>query len=439
MAAHYVRVESLPMLPGKLPVVGHMPRLITNFAETLLAARERFGPLFRIDMGRIHDLVVIADIEGMSLLSNRQASSDVMAQAGGAVLADSILTQDGPPHWRLRSVMQRTFSPRGLDMTTVGGLIAEETQRCITAWRPGEAIHVHRDMRLLTLAILFRMIGCETQDLGEWTTLFSRLNLGALPVPGFPLLATRAQDQLHARLRTIVEGLRRDGEDGTLIGKLVHSADDDGEMLPIDELVPTLRLLVLAGHETSAAAAAWAMLELANHPDFWRRVVDEAATIERPPQTVAELEQTPFTVAFVREVTRRYAPIVGTVRRLTEDVDMLGRQLPANAVVLSPISMLHLDAGLFEDPMTLRPERWLDGGPAPVNGRKLERLSFGLSGPHFCLGYHLALLEITHLVVAVAQRFGPEGRTPSLRGAGLPRRFTFPFTRPMGKADIWIE
>ncbi|MCA9699368.1 MAG: cytochrome P450 [Myxococcales bacterium] len=438
MAATYVSVETLPMLPGRLPLVGHTLQMLRSFPELIFAGRERFGPLFRIDGGRIRDTVVIADLEGMRLLAGRQVSSDAMNDAGGPVLEDSIITQDGARHRRQRTVLQRPFVPRGLDMTTVGDLIAEETAACIAGWRREAPIPILVDMQRVALKILFRMIGCEARELDEWTKLYGRLMLGSFGVPGLGQVSRQAQRELHRRLGQIVAAKRESGEQDSLLGKMANTTDEDGELLPLEELVSTLRVMVLAGHETSATSAAWGVIELARNPEFWKRLVAEAETVERPPRTTAEFEQTPFALAYAREIVRRHSPVASLVRRLREDIDLLGHRLPAGAAIMTPVVMLNIDPELFDDPLAIRPERWLDESTV-MKGRELERLAFGLTGPHFCIGYHLALLELVHIFVAVAKTFAARNWIPSLRGGTVKRRAAFPLVQPSRKTTIWID
>ena len=429
----YVSVDSLPMLDGAMPVVGHMPQLGSNFQKLMFEGRRRHGPLFRIDMARVRDVVVVADLEGMQLLRDRSISADLMGELGGYLLADSMNALDGERHRRLRSALQRPFMPRGLDSTSVGQLIAEEVETMLQRWDEAPHVHIVKEMQRLALTILFRMIGCPNREHEVWTRMYRDMHLATPNLPILLQIAKRAQAKLHARLRVIIEDLRARGERETIVGQLAHAITDDGDLLSIEELVPTLRLIVLAGHETSASSGTSCMMELTKHPEHWRRIVDEVADVERAPRSVAEFAAIPFTLAFVRETIRRHPPVAGVARSSTEAIELLGHPLPARTALFAPVSIFNVDPEIFDDPLEFRPERWLGEG---TELREHERLAFGITGPHFCIGYHLSLLELVHLVVAAAKTFGAAGRSPTQVGRAFPGTLTFPLTKPIGSPKL---
>ena len=86
-----------------------------------------------------------------------------------------------------------------------------------------------------------------------------------------------------------------------LVTELVRGRDDEGKGLSDEEILDNLRLLVLAGHETTASVMAWMASFMATNPAVQERVIAEATATEGLPQTPADMGRFPYAEALFRE------------------------------------------------------------------------------------------------------------------------------------------
>jgi cytochrome P450 len=155
--------------------------------------------------------------------------------------------------------------------------------------------------------------------------------------------------------------------------------------------------LFLAGHETTAAALAWAMYLLAKHPEVRARMEDELdRTLGDRPVTYEDLRALPYTLQVLKETMRLYPPAYFLGRRASGDVTIGGHRLRKNQVVLLNVAGIHRNPRVWADPERFDPDRFSpDGEKALV---RKAYLPFG-AGPRICIGNQFALME-GHLLLA---------------------------------------
>ena len=197
-----------------------------------------------------------------------------------------------------------------------------------------------------------------------------------------------------------------------LLGLLLDSGLGDDEIR--DELVT----MVIAGHETVAAALAWTLMLLAEHPAAQDRVRAELDAHEGPVPLVGNRERLPWTRAVVDEALRLYPPAWAISRRSLADDVVGGRPVPAGTLAIISPWLVHRRPDLWPDPEAFRPERFL-GQPL-----RTGYLPFG-QGPRLCIGREFALGEMV-LVLAELLRE---------HGVGVPTGWT----RPVPEAKVAVH
>ncbi|MCM2410698.1 cytochrome P450 [Streptomyces sp. RKAG290] len=172
---------------------------------------------------------------------------------------------------------------------------------------------------------------------------------------------------------TYIEDLlkRRRAEPGTdLIDDLIQ-ARDGKDRLTEPELVRLVLALIVAGHETTAAALSRGTLSLLAEPERYRRLVEEPGRIP----------------AAVEEILRLNPPVDTSLLRVaTEDVELASGTVGRGSAVLASLTGANVDPAVFEEPHSFS----LDREPSLAR----EHLTFG-HGAHFCLGAGVARLELT--------------------------------------------
>ena len=169
--------------------------------------------------------------------------------------------------------------------------------------------------------------------------------------------------------------------------RMLLDSEVEGERLTAQDVARFMRVLLIAGHETTSAALGFALHRLATHPDELRRIRDE-------PELVPSA---------VEELLRLSSPVTLQARNATRHVELRGQRIARGDVVALSFPSANRDEDAFPDA-----ERCiLDRTPN-------RHLAFGF-GPHLCAGAHVARLE---LAVALEQ---VSARVDELRLASSPR------------------
>ena len=151
----------------------------------------------------------------------------------------------------------------------------------------------------------------------------------------------------------------------------------DGEPLDPHVLVSYFLLLIVGGNETTRNALSGGMQALIERPAFW----DELAADPTKTRNAAE------------EALRWSTPIVQMARTATRDTEIRGQKIRAGETVALFYASANRDERVFPDPFEFR----LDRNPNP-------HLAFGI-GEHFCMGAHLARIELRCMLRRLLDRF----------------------------------
>ena len=419
----------LPVAGGRLPLVGHLTRLYGNqrrFVEELVEQ----GPLCWFDMGGGDWTLLYGRPDAFELMAHPDLSSRHVGPSSGPIVGDAVIGLDGADHRRARNAMTRSFSPGGLSTSEVGRLTASIIETRVSAMLSRRRFCLLDEMRGLTLEIIFRILGVRPRDLRAWAKSYRALLGGFVQIagglPGSPLWrARRARRWLDRRFRELI---RDNDAEARLLLSLVDSARDGG-MSP-GELDDNLRLLALAGHETSASVMTWAALYVLHDPELRSRIAAEVHEAGGPPMAPGDLARHPVAEGVFREALRLHPPISFTQRTVETPIELAGRVLPAGVKVTLSLEWLSRHPDHIERPDTFDPDRWVALG-RPV--RPSEAVQFG-GGPHFCLGYHLAWLEIVQLLAFLATT-EPRGSRFTLH---WPDPVYFPLLHPRRRAT-WVQ
>lgn len=240
---------------------------------------------------------------------------------------------------------------------------------------------------------------------------------------------------MDEHLLEIIAAARDADPESSMIAGMVRGRDEHGRGLSEDELLDNLRVLVFAGHETTASTMAWALLHLGLDRARWRKLVDEAVSADHPPVTPEELARFPYAEGVFREALRLHPPLAFDSRFVEQRFSFMGSTLERGVEVGLSLHNLSRAADRYSNPDAFLPERWLGRERRPS---ALETAQFG-GGPHFCLGYHVAWLEAVLFLVSVARTLGGRNAAPVTVGGALPRPTYMPIQRPPRSARVVFE
>jgi len=394
--------------PGpRLPGVVQAARFSRDPVGYLERNRRRYGDVFTIPFPAFGRLVYLAD---PALVKQVFTGDPAIYHAGAAnaralepILGrHSLLTLDGDEHMRQRKLLLPPF--HGEAVRRYRDLMADIAAREVERWPVGETFELRPRLQAITLEVILRAVFGVREEprlarfrevlprLGEATGLqmwlpFLRRNLGPWsPWARFLRLRAEVDELVYDEIRN-----RRADPDAAarddVLSLLLGARHEDGSPMSDTELRDELITLLTAGHETSATALAWAFERLLRNPAALRALTAE---VDEGGDAYAE--------AVVKETLRVRPVIVDVARVLTADVELAGWRLPAGNVVVPAIALLQLAPEHYSEPAAFRPERFLDGQPAPYTW-----IPFG-GGVRRCLGAAFAQLEIkTVLQTVVAQ------------------------------------
>ncbi len=339
----------------------------------MFAEMRRATPVFRAEVrGRAIYLVLRYDDVGAVLRDPDTFSSSVMREVMGPVMGRTILEMDGRGHTVHRGLVANAFRPQSIRRYAeklVGPVIDKlvgEIAHCGGRVELVDALTTHYPLMIIT-----RMLGVPIRDYAAFHKLSLDL-IGYRPErPESGLAASRA---IKDFLRPVLAERRREPQDD-LISELAI-AEVEGQRLSDDDIFGFCLLLLPAGAETTFRLLGNVLFGLLSHPD----------QLEEVRANRAEL------VWALEETLRWEPPLIGTARRTMRDVELRGVAIPERSMVSVMVGPANRDEDHYPDPDRFDLHRRAD-----------DHLAFGL-GKHFCLGYHLARLEVQTAVNALLDR-----------------------------------
>jgi cytochrome P450 len=396
------RDAAAPAVEG-LPPGPRWPRALQTLwyaarpTSMLRHCRARYGRVFTIRTYGLGDMVFLADPDAVKQVFT--GDRDVL-HAGEANAAmepvlgpHSLLLLDGERHLRERKLLLPPF--HGEAVRAYGRRIEEIAAREVATWPVEKPFPVKPAMQAITLEVILQaVIGVrDPVRLQRLRKLLPRLLdfnvLDMWSVWIYPPVmdsflgrrhkAMRAQPEVDRLLFEEIADHRSDpdGRDDVL-ALLVAARDEDGEPLSDRALRDHVVTLLLAGHETTTTALAWAFERLVRHPAVLGRLADE----------VRRGDGDEYLNAVIDETLRARPIIWGVWRRLTAATEIAGHRLPAGTTVEPSISLLQ-ESEAFDDPREFRPERFADGAAPP----RYTFIPFG-GGPRRCIGAAFATMEM---------------------------------------------
>lgn len=402
--------EALPGGP-KLPPLALT--LVWALAPTWVMDRcsNRYGDAFTLTFGPSgRKLVMLSDPDAVKAVFT--APPEVAPSAAGAspiapvMGPSSVIVLTGPEHMRQRKLLLPPF--HGERMREYADVIVDATKHSMAAWPIGEAMKLSKRTRAITLEVILRAVfGVEAERMGAL-----RDAIGGLLTPGqTPALLMnalrrpvearptgrigRALDHLDKVIYAEIARRRSEedlGERADILSLLMLARDEDGQAMSDEELRDELVTLLLAGHETTATAVAWAVERLVRHPAKLARLVAE----------IDKGEDDEYMQAVISE-TLRVRPVVPMVVRVLQAPLQVGRhELPAGARVVPSIYLTNRNPKIYDAPKEFRPERFLDKSPETFSW-----IPFG-GGIRRCIGASFATLEMKLILQTILKELSPE-------------------------------
>jgi len=372
----------------------------------------RYGDLFRAR--GLYNTVFVSHPEAIRVLLTNDTNGIFTAPGETNEIlrpllgGNSLILLSGQAHRQRRQLVMPPF--HGERLKVYADLIQAITREAMTGFSsPQTPFQARPLMQKITLQVILQAVfGLHQGDRYQrlQTLLAQRLDMASKPLAStllfFPILQSdlgpwspggRAQalaqeidELLYAEIRQRRQSLETDRSD--VLSLLLQAKDDAGNGLSDEELRDELMTLLVAGHETTATALAWALYWSHHDPAIKARIqeeITEANATDNPLQ----LTKLPYLEAVCKETLRIYPVALLTfARRLEQPAELLGYSLEPGTTLMGCIYLLHHRDDLYANPKQFRPERFLERQYSAF-----EFMPFG-AGARRCVGAALAMYEL---------------------------------------------
>jgi cytochrome P450 len=351
-----------------------------------------------------HDTVKVVGRDPVTFSSEPTIMIADPRAEGAALTGDHkmMLMADPPLHTRMRRLVNREFTPKAA--ARLRGRIEHLATQIVDAVAARGSCDLVSDLAgEMPSFVIADLLGIPLEDGRRLYHLTEALHSAPEALP--PGAQQAAFAQMYGYSQQVWAGKRANPGDD--LSSILIGSDLDGQ--PLDEIDFFLWFLLLidAGGDTTRNLVGGGMLALFEQPD-------QLAWLQEDPDTRLR--------GAIEELLRWVSPVIYMRRTVTTDTELEGVRIPAGDKVVMYYGSANRDPRAFADADRLDLAR----DPNP-------HVAFGGGGPHFCLGAHLARVEIEALLAEVFRRLpdlhqaGPAEWLPSNFISGprsLPVRFT---------------
>jgi hypothetical protein len=287
-----------------------------------------------------------------------------------------MLFLDPPDHTRLRALVSKAFTPQAIEaleprIRQIMGELLDQIPN------PNGFDLIQAIANPLPVIVIAELLGVSPEDRAQfkhWSDQRARL-LEPTITTQERQAAAHAAEGLNAYFLAVIEQRRMQPRDD-LISALV-AVEEAGDKLTQHELLEMLRLILVAGNETTTNLIGNGILALLRHPQQMQRLRDEPGLI----------------AAAVEELLRYDAPVQINARSALQDIEIHGRSIKKGQGIILLIASANHDPTVFRNPEQL-----------DITRQETSHIAFG-RGIHHCLGAPLARLEARIVIDMLLERF----------------------------------
>lgn len=332
-------------------------------------------------------------------------------------LVSSLVVLDAPKHPKLRRLTQDWFMPKNLRSieAAIRELAARTADRLVEAGKGGDAVDfVPLVAAPYPLHVVMQILGVPEEDEPKMLFLTQQMFGGQdedLSKSGMAEMTPEQISQIVfgavAEFERYFEGLaaeRRRNPTGD-VATILANAVIDGEPISARDLAGYYIIVAAAGHDTTSASTAGAMLALARDPEQFARVKADRSLVS----------------GIVEEAIRWTSPVQHFMRTAAADAQFGDVTVKAGDWLMINYVAANHDPAQFPEPRRFDASREAN-----------RHIAFG-AGAHQCLGLHLARLEMRLLFEALLDRID------AVELAGEPKRAKSTFVGGLKTLPIRIK
>jgi cytochrome P450 len=372
-----------------------------------------YGDIFTLNLQRnLPPLIFIHSPEAMQeVLTNDtkelEAPGDLNDIFEYLLGKNSVISQSGKEHQRQRQLLMPPL--HGERMRTYADVINEVTEKVINKQQFNQPWNARTVSQEITLSVMMQAVFglyegeraekiqkllCEIIEVGSAAWRVALLYFPALQnAIGISQLLKRQNRRQELADQLLYQEIqeRRENPDPSrtdILSLLMAARDEDGQPMSDVELRDELMTLLVAGHETTATAIAWALYWIHKLPQIRQKLRQELDTLGVNPDVNA-IFKLPYLTAVCNETLRIHPVGMLTFpRRVKKPITLCGHELEPGAVVMGSIYLTHHREDIYPNSKQFNPERFLEKQFSPY-----EFLPFG-GGARRCIGLAFAQFEM---------------------------------------------
>ncbi|MCL6752775.1 cytochrome P450 [Nostoc sp. CCCryo 231-06] len=395
------------------PAVLQMLRWITSPMSFMETCAERYGDMFIVRLeSKSPPLIFVSNPEVLQqILTNDtkglEAPGDTNLVFESLLGKRSVITISGAEHQRQRQLLLPPF--HGERMRSYSEIISDISEKVISQYQIGQPFNIRSVAQAITLRVIMQAVfgldeGPRAEKLQHFLGEMLEKGSSVLSVAllYFPALqrdfgpinfwGKQMRRQQNAD-KLIYEEIRErreqpDPSRTDILSLLMAARDEAGQPMTDEELRDELMTLLVAGHETTATAIAWAFYWIHKIPSVRQKLLEELDSLGDNPDPSA-IFKLPYLNAVCSETLRIYPVAMLTFPRVVRTpLSLGGYELEPGTTVIGSIYLTHHREDLYPEPKQFKPERFLERQFSPY-----EYLPFG-GGARRCIGLAFAQLEM---------------------------------------------
>ena len=388
----------------------HLHKLRAQASVIQGSYRDEFTDVPDAQMGHLPQVMVLSYDACLYVLMHPETftNKEAFAPNLGKAFGNTVTVMDAPEHPRFRKIFQKAFLPQVVSKwgeTVVDPVVDRLMGEFIHL---GEADLIEQFTHHFPFQVIYAQVELDPGQAPVFHKLAIAQLLAAVGAPQGPEASRKLGDFFGALLE------QKRANPGTDLISHLANVDVDGERLPDDVLISFLRQLMNAGGDTTFRGTSVLLTGLLTHPEQLNAVAADRSLIPLA----------------IDEALRWECPVAATLRYCAVDTEIDGHPIKAGTFVNLVLASANHDPAKFEDPDTFNIFR----------DRKNRNLAFA-SGPHVCIGQHLARVEMTRALNAILDklpniRLDPDKPAPQIKGHTLryPERLWVKFDAQKGAA-----
>ena len=292
-------------------------------------------------------------------------------------LPNSIIDVDAPVHTRLRKLLVKSFNRKVVE--NVRPFVRQRINTLMDKMKENPQLEFNEEIaRELPGTVILKLLGISQNYYPRLRAWANALNEG-IGVPFADDAALKKADDAMADMNVVlseeIDKHKRDPQEDLLTAMI--NATEDGDTMTLDEMLGSLHIVIVAGHDTTSNTMSLGLAALSQHPDFWDYMY-------RNPDKIAECSQ---------EIMRYIAMSTSQARIVAEDFEWHGKKLKKGDLLFVVLAAGNRDKEVFSEPEQLDPHR---------NNEKSLVFAPGI---HHCIGHLLAKMQVTEFFSALVTNF----------------------------------